>query len=130
MKLLLDTNAYSAWKRGHAQTCDLVRGAEHLVMSVVVVGELLHGFRGGTRFAENRRELDALLDRPVVTLLTVTLTTAEHFARVATDLRRQGTPIPTNDIWIAAHAMESGAELASFDGHFESVPGLSWIHVT
>lgn len=130
MKLLLDTNAYSAWKRGHVDVCRRVQDAERLVMSVVVVGELLHGFHGGKRFAENRRELDDLLDRPVVKLATVTLATAEHFGRIANELRRQGTPIPTNDIWIAAHAMETGAELASFDGHFEHVPGLTWLRAT
>jgi len=60
--------------------------------------------------------------------LTVTLVTADRFGRIAASLRRKGRPLPTNDIWIAAHAMESGADLLSFDRHFEHVEGLAWIH--
>lgn len=59
-----------------------------------------------------------------VTLLSVTFTTADRFGRIAAALRKAGTPIPTNDIWIAAHAYESGAELITFDGHFSAVSGL------
>lgn len=62
-----------------------------------------------------------------MSLLPVTLETADRFSRVASALREQGTPIPTNDIWIAAQALESGAELLSFDGHFARVPGLAWV---
>jgi tRNA(fMet)-specific endonuclease VapC len=56
----------------------------------------------------------------------VTLETADRFGRIAAALRRRGTPIPTNDVWIAAHAFESGAELLSFDRHFEQIDGLAW----
>lgn len=62
-----------------------------------------------------------------MSLLPVTLVTADRFGRIAATLRRKGRPLPTNDIWIAAHAMESGADLLSFDGHFEHVEGLAWI---
>ena len=126
MRLLLDTNAYSAWMRGHPGLVERVKNAEHLLLSTVVVGELLHGFHGGTRYVENRRELDRLLEHADVTLLPVTLATAEYFGRITHALRRAGTPIPTNDIWIAAHAMEHAAEFASFDEHFEKVAGLVW----
>jgi tRNA(fMet)-specific endonuclease VapC len=60
----------------------------------------------------------------------VTLTTAERFGRIAAALRRRGTPIPTNDIWIAAQAMESGAELLSFDEHFAEVDALAWTRLS
>ena len=96
--------------------------------STVVAGELLFGFRNGTRFENNRKELEDFLASPYVTLLTVTLVTADRFGRIASFLRRKGRPLPTNDIWIAAHAMESGADLLSFDRHFEHVEGLAWIH--
>jgi tRNA(fMet)-specific endonuclease VapC len=130
MRILLDTNAYSALMRGHDEVADRVRRAERVVLSTVVAGELLLGFRLGTRLKKNMAELDAFLDNPYVSLVPVTLTTADRFARIAAALRAKGKPIPTNDIWIAAHAMETGAELLSFDAHFEAIDGLAWVALT
>jgi tRNA(fMet)-specific endonuclease VapC len=127
MKLLLDTNAYSALFRGHAGVVRQVRDAEQVLLSVVVAGELLFGFRNGSRYEMNRRELDEFLANPYVALLPVGLVTADRFGRIASVLKRKGKPLPTNDVWIAAQAMESGAELLSFDRHFADVDGLAWI---
>lgn len=126
MKRLLDTNAYVALKRDHAGVVGLVRDCSELVFSAVVVGELLFGFRNGARLDRNTRELDELLAQPRVRLVPVSRTTADRFGRIAAALRKAGKPIPSNDIWIAAHAFETGAELVSFDRHFESVDGLVW----
>ena len=126
MRLLLDTDAYSALKRGHPDTCDLVRRSDEVLLSTVVAGELLHGFRCGSRFERNRQELDQFIASPFVTVIPVTMGTADRFSRVAATLRRRGTPIPTNDIWVAAQAMETGADLLSFDRHYEAVDGLAW----
>jgi len=106
---------------------NIVRRAEHILLSSIVVGELLFGFRRGSKYAANLRELEDFLDSPVVSFLPVTMTTADRFARIAANLRDKGTPIPSNDIWIAAHAFESGADLVSFDSHFGSVDGLPWV---
>ncbi len=125
MRALLDTNAYSALKRGHDGVASLVRRSDEILFSTVVAGELLYGFRNGTRFASNRRDLDAFLASPFVTLVPVSLTTADRFSRIVIGLRAKGKPIPTNDIWIAAQAMETGAELVSLDHHFEWVDGLA-----
>ena len=127
MRILLDTNAYSALLRGHDDVADRVRRAEQVVFSTVVAGELLLGFRLGSRLKKNMAELDAFLENPYVSLVSVTLTTADRFARIAAALRAKGRPIPTNDIWIAAHAMEAGAELLSFDAHFGAIDGLAWV---
>lgn len=127
MKLLLDTNAYSAFMRGHPDVVTRVRRAEHVILSTIVVGELLIGFRAGKRLRKNLAELESFLDSPYVTLAPVTYTTADRFGRIAATLRAKGRPIPTNDIWIAAHAMETGAELLSFDRHFDAVDGLAWV---
>ena len=126
MKVLLDTNVYVAWKRGHEGVARRIRAAESVLLSAVVAGELLYGFRHGGRYAKNRAELDAFLASSWVTVLPVTLDTADRFARIAADLRKKARPIPQNDVWIAAHAMESGGELLSFDRHFEAVSGLAW----
>lgn len=124
MKRLLDTNAYVELLKGNADVVNLVRSAEQLVFSMVVVGELLFGFRNGSRYEKNLALLDEFLNQPWVELQLVTRTTADRFGRIAAALRKAGTPIPTNDIWIAAHAFETGAELISFDRHFGSVRGL------
>lgn len=129
MKVLLDTNAYTALFRGDESVASRVRQADHVLMSAIVVGELLFGFRNGRHYDENRRDLEEFLDNAYVTLLPVTFFTCDGFARIAAALRRKGRPIPSNDIWIAAHAMESGADLLSFDRHFEEVDGLAWTHL-
>ena len=115
MRVLLDSNAYSRLMRGDAQVADLVRRSEEIFMSVVVVGELLYGFRVGSRFGRNSESLRMFFDNPYVTLVPVSATSADLYSRIAASLRAKGRPIPTNDIWIAAHAMETGAGLVSAD---------------
>lgn len=124
MKRLLDTNAYVELLKGDITVADLVRGSESIAFSMVVVGELLFGFRNGSRYDRNLATLDDFLSQPWIELVQVTRTTADRFGRIAGALRKAGTPIPTNDIWIAAHALETGAELITFDRHFEAVRGL------
>ena len=126
MRILLDTNAYSDLARGNSAIADRVRQAEGVLLSSVVAGELLGGFRRGTRFRENFADLQRFLAQPRVQLVPVTLTTADRYGRIYAALRRRGKPIPTNDMWIAAHALETGAELLSSDPHFQHVEGLAW----
>ena len=124
MKRLLDTNAYVELLKGNTAVADLVRNTERVAFSMVVVGELLFGFRNGNRYERNVAALDDFLSQPWLELAQVTRTTADRFGRIAAALRKAGTPIPTNDIWIAAHTLETGAELITFDRHFEAVQGL------
>ena len=128
--MLLDSDAYSGLKRGHPHVAGLVRASERVLFSSVVAGELLYGFRHGSHFDKNLRELREFLDHPYITFLPVTLMTADRYSRIAVSLQRKGRPIPTNDIWIAAHAMETGADLLSFDEHFNHVDGLAWVHLS
>jgi len=125
--ILLDTDAFSAFMRGHGGVVACVRRAERVFLSAVVVGELLYGFRRGSRYEQNLKLLETFLSSPYVELLPVAWTTAERFGRIAAALRARGRPIPTNDIWIAAHAMETGADLLSFDEHYREVDGLAWV---
>ena len=126
MKILLDANAYSAMRRGESWAATNVQGATQVVMSAVVIGELLYGFRHGSRFEHNLDKLEAFLTQPAVVFLPVTWVTADLFGRVAASLRRKGRPIPTNDMWIAAHSLEAGARLVSVDSHFGEIDGLDW----
>jgi tRNA(fMet)-specific endonuclease VapC len=124
VRRLLDTTAYVALRRGHPGVARAATEAEELIVSIVVVGELLFGFRNGTRFEANHEDLERFLAEPFVALVLVTRATADRYGRIAATLRRQGTPIPSNDIWIAAHVQETGAELVTLDEHFDRVPGL------
>ncbi|MEZ4629274.1 MAG: type II toxin-antitoxin system VapC family toxin [Deinococcales bacterium] len=124
MKLLLDTNAYTAFLKGQENVVSKIRQAKNIYMSAIVVGELLFDFRNGNRFEQNSQILNEFLANPYVHFVTVGQTSADRFGRIATQLKQKGTPIPSNDIWIAAHVFEMGAELLSFDQHFKYIDGL------
>jgi len=127
VKILLDTNAYSAIGRAHPGAAEVLRNASTVVFSAVVLGEIMAGFRHGSRTEENIAALRRFLAEPRVNLVPVTWTTADRYSRIWSSLRSRGKPIPTNDVWIAAHALETGADLISFDPHFEHVDGLVWV---
>ena len=123
-EFLIDTNVYSFAMRAEPAVVSLLRRASRIAMSSISIGELLSGFKGGIRERKNRDELAEFLDSPRVEICAVSEDTAEFYAEILNGLRRAGTPIPTNDIWIAAQAMEHGLRLVSTDRHFASVPGL------
>lgn len=125
MRVCLDTSGYSAFKRGHEATSDMLQRAGEIVLPAVVVGELLAGFRMGSRDRANRRELDAFLASPRVRVAPLAAETAQRYAEIVAYLRGRGSPIPTNDIWIAACAMEWGLRLLTTDAHFDGLPQVS-----
>jgi tRNA(fMet)-specific endonuclease VapC len=124
VKILLDTNAYTAFRGGNETVRAHIRGAEQVLFSAVVAGELLAGFRNGSRYESNARSLHLFLENPSVRLLDVTWRTADLFGQLSAALRQRGTPIPTNDIWIAAHLREADAILVSSDRHFRHIDGI------
>lgn len=122
--VLLDTNAYTAFMLGVREVVEVVAHAERMYLNSIVLGELLAGFAAGTREPKNRAELARFLDSPRVEVLPVTAQTADSYALVYAGLRRKGQPIPTNDLWIAASALEHGAALLTRDAHFLQIDGL------
>jgi predicted nucleic acid-binding protein len=120
-RIFLDTSAYSAFKRGHPQLRHRIREASQIQLNAVVLGELRAGFLKGTRQVDNLAELAAFLASPRVEIVAVTEETAERYAAILDSLRRRGAPIPTNDIWIAASAMQVGSILVTTDPHFREV---------
>lgn len=124
MKLLLDTTAYVGFKRNIAGVVELMVSAERVLCSPVVLGELMFGFRNGTRFSENMKDLNAFLEQDAVEVVQINRITSDRYSRIAAQLKRKGTPIPSNDIWIAAQTMEHGAELITSDRHFDRIEGL------
>ena len=124
MNVLLDTSAYSALQRGHQPVLDVLRRSETVAVSAVVLGELYSGFRAGNRWAENTAQLAQFLSKPSVRVLNVTEETALRYAEVDVYLRKKGQPIPRNDVWIAAVALEHGLQLLTLDVHFREIPLL------
>ena len=129
MRVLLDSGAYSQLMRGREQVSRIVRGAEEVLLSAVVLGELLYGFRNSSRYERNVRGMRAFLDNPYVSFVPVGQTTADRYSRIVASLRAKGRRIPTNDVWVAAHAMETGADLVSADRRFEHVDGIAWVRL-
>ncbi len=123
-RALIDTNIYVAFKRGESAVVEAFRHLDFIGMNLIVLGELLAGFKSGKKEKANRHELEEFLDQPRVHYIANDLATAEFYAQIFNALRTKGTPIPTNDIWIAASAMQNGLSMFSLDKHFFRVDGL------
>jgi tRNA(fMet)-specific endonuclease VapC len=124
VKVLLDTSAYSGLMKGDAELRDLLSAAGQVLVPSVVLGELRSGFRRGSREAVNLRQLEQFLAKPLVRVVDVSSDTAAWYAEVDFYLFSKGRPIPRNDVWIAALAMEHGAILLTRDAHFRELPLL------
>ena len=124
MRLVLDTNAYSALLSGHDTLRELLEGAQWLGLPVIVIGELTAGFLAGTRAAGNLALLETFIDEAGVEVLALGRLEAERYGTIVKALRERGTPIPTNDLWIAAQTLTANARLVSRDRRFDVVPGL------
>jgi tRNA(fMet)-specific endonuclease VapC len=123
-KVLIDTSIYSLAMRGDAGIVGVLRKIDRIGFSAISVGELYSGFKGGRREINNREELALFLDSPRVAVHAIDVETADFYATILDKLRAAGTPIPTNDIWIAAVTFQHGYQLLSKDQHFHSIPGL------
>jgi tRNA(fMet)-specific endonuclease VapC len=124
MKLILDTNAYVGFKRGDSELVEYLAAADVIFASPIVLGELMFGFRNGSRFTKNMKELNRFLSHSAVETIKLSEITSDRYSRIAAQLKQQGTPLPSNDIWIAAQTMETGAELVTMDKHFDKISGL------
>jgi len=124
MRIALDTNRYVDLCKGLDTTARLVATAEAVYVPFVVVAELRAGFALGRRAADNERVLRRFLLKDGVHVLFADDQTTHHYAAVFRQLRLQGTPIPTNDIWIAALALQHSLILHARDRHFDHVRQL------
>ena len=125
MKLLLDTSAYSGFRRGVPSVVEKISGSDSVLVSPVMLGELMYGFRKGSKFDQNLRMLRRFLEHEAVEVAPLGEVTADRYSRIVIQLKKDGNPIPINDVWIAAQAMEHGADLLTSDRHFEQVAGLA-----
>lgn len=124
MKVALDTNRYVDLCKGVAETVELLEAADAVILPFVVIGELRAGFAFGRRQVENERTLRRFLMTDGVTVLYADDQTTHHYAAVFRQLRAQGTPIPTNDIWLAALVLQYNLALHARDRHFDHLPQL------
>jgi tRNA(fMet)-specific endonuclease VapC len=123
-RVLLDTSAYSLLMRGRKEVADLLDCADEIHVPAVVLGELLAGFKKGNSEQRNKEILANFLDVSRVFTLPIDEDSARRYAAILDYLQRQGSPIPTNDIWIAACAMQHGLVLISADRHFLKLPQI------
>ena len=124
MTVALDTNAYSDFLRGVESRVAVVRSAERLHLPLIVLGELRAGFAAGSRETDNLAALAQFLASPRVSVLHPDEATTEHYARIFLQLRKKGAAVPTNDLWIAALAIQHDIALCTSDAHFDQVDGL------
>jgi len=117
----LDTSAYSYFKLGDERVVTLMESADWLGVPSVVLGEVWIGFLLGGRIERNVAELRRFLANPVVHEIAIDHEVARLYAEIAVDLQRAGTPLPTNDIWVAAAAAGSGATVLTYDAHFRGI---------
>lgn len=120
----MDTNAYAAFKRGLPDAVQIIQHAPVINVSVIVLGELFGGFAAGTRKGQNKRELETFLASGRVQVSEIDEKIAERYAVVYYNLKQKGNPIPTNDMWIAATAIQHDHALYSYDRHFQAIDGL------
>lgn len=123
-RIMVDTCFYSNAMLGNPRACSILRTADEILLCPIVLGELRAGFIRGKQRKSNEENLIDFMKSPRVKAVVISPDTSVFFAKTVNDLHRQGTPIPSNDIWIAACTMENGAKLATFDKHFSNIPGL------
>ncbi len=124
MKCVIDTSAYSAFNRGDQRLRQWFRANNDIVVPLIVVGELRAGFAAGSKRQANDRLLQRFLDAPNVHPVTISDKTTQLFAEIYHTLRKLGKPIGTNDMWIAALALEQDQPLLTLDTDFAQVPDL------
>jgi tRNA(fMet)-specific endonuclease VapC len=124
MRVVLDTSAYSHLRSNHAGVVDLLAVADRVYLPTIVLGELEAAFRRGRHTSDNRAKLEEFLREDFVAVLPVTPDVARRYGELFVELRAAGTPIPINDVWIAATTIDAGAELVTFDTDFHHIARL------
>ena len=124
MKSCIDTCAYSRLMRGDTTLQHWLEKSDAIFIPAIVLGELYAGFVAGNKYNANMQQLGKFLALPGIYIQDITNSVARRYALLVKELRYTGTPIPTNDIWIAATAQDVGATLISCDNHFSKIPGL------
>lgn len=123
-KIILDTSAYSAFLKGNSEIRLSLQKADEVFFNPIILGELLAGFSIGSHTNKNKAILSEFLATARIKLVEIDAETSERYAVIAKHLREQSSPIPTNDLWIAASAMQHGLKVLTTDKHYLKVPQI------
>ena len=123
-RLVVDTSAYSHLRRWHPEVERMATGAAAVLMPAIVIGELEAAFAAGTRRQANLDLLDEFLGLPFVSVYPVTRSVAARYGDLIARMRMAGTPVPVNDVWIAATTLDQDGDLLTFDRDFARIPDL------
>jgi tRNA(fMet)-specific endonuclease VapC len=124
IRVMLDTSAYIAFLKGHAGVRQAIQKADEINVNPIMLGELLAGFMKGKRESRNREILQEFMGSPRVRVRVIDEETSERYAVIFNYLKDRGTPIPTNDLWIGATAMQYGLKVVTTDTHFQKIPQI------
>jgi predicted nucleic acid-binding protein len=124
MKLVLDTNAYTALMNSDQRALAALQAATEVILPIIVLAELRAGFAAGSRIRENETYLQRFLNKPSARILAPDEQTTFQYAHLSAQLRRQGTPLPQNDVWIAALVIQHDCILLTYDKHFDRLPQI------
>jgi tRNA(fMet)-specific endonuclease VapC len=116
--ILLDTSAYSELARGNNDILKEIQSAETIGVNPIILGELIAGFAKGSRVQQKISSMDHFLSSPRCMVVPIIQETSFRYGKILNALQKAGTPIPTNDVWIAASAMEHGLIVVTTDAHF------------
>lgn len=123
-KIMVDTSAYSAFLRGHERIKLFLQYADEIYLNAIILGELFADFAMGKSERKNRSALQEFLSSPRVKIAVIDEETSERYGVITSYLRKEGTPIPTNDLWIAASAMQYGFKILTTDKHYLKAPHI------
>ncbi|MCF8303807.1 MAG: type II toxin-antitoxin system VapC family toxin [Bacteroidales bacterium] len=125
--LIIDTNAYAAYKKGNSEATQIITEVDTIILTPIIIGELLSGFKIGKKENQNREEFYQFLRLSKVNILYIDSSTSDEYSKIVMELREKGKPIPTNDIWIAASAKQYKLSIFSYDQHFDFLDNISLI---
>ena len=125
--VLIDTNAYANFKKGNSEAIEIIKNVQNIIFCPIVLGELFSGFKIGSKESQNRKELEEFLELEKVICVYLDKNTSIEYSDIFKELKMQGKPIPTNDLWIAALAMQHNLPVFTYDKHFTLINGLKII---
>jgi len=123
-RIILDTSAYSYFLKGNSGIKHSLQKADEIFLNPVIIGELLAGFSMGKKEKKNKEIFEEFVSSPRVRVIDINEETSKRYALVFKYLREKGTPVPTNDLWIAASAMQYGLKLLTADKHYLKIPQI------
>jgi predicted nucleic acid-binding protein len=122
--IILDTNAYSQLQKGDVLVKKEILSSSRTLLSVISLGELYRGFKIGSKEIINNKLLENFIKGKNIKTIDISKKTSKIYGEISSLLRKQGTPLPMNDVWIAASAIETNSTLITYDKHFLNIPNL------